>query len=123
MVFSGEAALCNCSTWYCDARQVGTMMSDNKLDGDIRLFVPERYKEAQPCKEGRDGADQTRLGLESFSWIQKRFAVDSSSGSSFGHVAKSKKELSEAKIHFNEAQNKGSRTRKVERGLRYEFDK
>lgn len=89
-------------------------MSDNKLDGDIRLFVPERYKEAQPCKEGRDGADQTRLGLESFSWNQKRFAVDTSSGSSFGHVAKSKKELSEAKIHFNKAQNKGSRTRKVE---------
>jgi hypothetical protein len=38
------------------------MMSDTKLETSI--CVLERYKEAQPCKEGRDGADQTRLGLE-----------------------------------------------------------
>lgn len=42
-------------------------MSDAKLEGDILLlFVLVRYKETQPCKEGRDGADQTCLGLESF---------------------------------------------------------
>jgi len=66
IVFSGEA-LRNCSGLYFHSRR-GIQGWDDDVRhqaGDIHLFVLERYKEAQPCKEGRDGADQTRLGLES----------------------------------------------------------